>query len=93
MRRFTGRDAVFRAAPDAPKLIFPPDGALLALEGGIPVKVRDGTPPFTWLANGRPLRTGVQRRNATLPSPGEGFSQLAVIDALGRVSRVTIRVD
>lgn len=93
LRRFTGRDAVFSAAPDAPKLIFPPDGARLALDGGIPVKLRDGTPPFTWLANGAPVLTGAQTREAVLPSLSPGFSDLSVIDASGRSARVTIRID
>lgn len=56
LRRFTGREAAFAPAPDAPKLIFPPDGARLALVAGdLAVKLRDGTPPFTILANGRPV--------------------------------------
>lgn len=93
LRRFTGREAVFRAAPDAPKLIFPPNGSTLALDGDLPVKVRDGTPPFTWLANGEPLKTLEYRRETLLPQPGEGFSHLAVIDARGRTSSVTIEID
>ncbi|UXX81975.1 penicillin-binding protein 1C [Roseovarius pelagicus] len=94
LRRFTPRDAVFTAAPDAPKLIFPPDGARLASsEYGLPVKVRDGKPPFTWMANGTPLLTGVHTRQAQLMGLSTGFSQLSVIDASGRASRVTIRLD
>jgi len=93
LRRFTGRDAVFSDAPDAPKLIFPPDGATLALDGDIPVKVRDGKPPFTWIANGTPLRVKEHRRETTLPRLSVGFSQLSVIDAEGRAARVTVRIE
>ncbi len=93
LRRFTGRDAVFLDAPDAPKLIFPPDGAILALDGDIPVKVRDGKPPFTWIANGTPLRMKEHRRETTLPRLSVGFSQLSVIDAEGRAARVTVRIE
>ncbi|WP_371225173.1 penicillin-binding protein 1C [Roseovarius sp. 2305UL8-3] len=93
LRRFTGRDAVFSDAPDSPKLIFPPDGATLALEGDIPVKVRDGKPPFTWIANGTPLRVQEHRRETTLPRLSVGFSQLSVIDAEGRAARVTVRIE
>mgnify|MGYP005839465167 CR=1 FL=1 len=92
LRRFAGRDALFEAAPDAPKLIFPPDGAILSSEGGVPVKLRDGQPPFTWLADGRPVLVGAYRRDAVLPLEGEGFSRLSVIDAEGRSARVTIEV-
>lgn len=94
LRRFTGRNAVFRKAADAPKLIFPPDGATLAQNTGVlAVKVRDGTPPFSWLANGHLIKAGVRRRQTTLPDMGPGFSQLSVIDAEGRASRVTVRID
>ncbi|WP_101067482.1 penicillin-binding transpeptidase domain-containing protein, partial [Roseovarius salinarum] len=94
LRRFTGREAVFRAAEDAPKLSFPPEGARLPLaDAGVPVKVRDGTPPFTWMANGAPVLTGVRRRQAHLPGLGRGFSRLSVIDAEGRAAAVTVRID
>ncbi len=94
LRRFIGRNAVFRAAPDAPKLTFPPNGATLAqLDGVVPVKVRDGTPPFSWLANGQLIEAGLYRRETTLPDLGRGFSQLSVIDAEGRASRVTVQIE
>ncbi|MEO3413411.1 penicillin-binding protein 1C [Roseovarius sp. CAU 1744] len=93
LRRFTGREAVFQAAPDAPKLVFPPDGARLLAQDGIPAKVRDGQPPFTWLANGAPLLTGARSREVFLPGMLAGFSNLTVIDAAGRSARVTIRID
>lgn len=90
LRRFAGRNAIFEAAPDAPKLIFPPDGAILVGEDGVAAKVRDGTPPFTWLADGKPVILSAHRREVMLPLPGAGFSQLSVIDAQGRSSRVTV---
>lgn len=93
LRRFAGREAVFSAAPDAPKLIFPPDGARLSLAGEVPAKVRDGKPPFTWLANGAAVLTGANTREVMLPSLSAGFSDLSVIDASGRSARVTIRID
>jgi len=94
LRRFTGRNAVFEPEEDSPKLIFPPNGARLAIsDAGLPVKVRDGKPPFTWMANGAPVLTGVHTRRADLPGLSAGFSQVSVIDAKGRVSRVSIRID
>jgi len=94
LRRFTGRNAPFEPEADAPKLIFPPDGARLALRGGaLPVKVRDGTPPFTWIANGRPLVTGSRQRQADLAGLSVGYSQVSVIDALGRAARITVQLD
>ncbi|WP_324752639.1 penicillin-binding protein 1C [Roseovarius sp. Pro17] len=94
LRRFTGRSAVFAPDPGAPELIFPPEGATLAEFGaGLPVKVRGGKPPYTWMANGQPMLTGVQVPQASLPGLGAGFSQISVIDALGRSARVNIRLD
>ena len=81
-------------APDAPKLIFPPDGARLALVAGdLAVKLRDGTPPFTILANGRPVATGLRQHELILPGLSRGFSELSVIDAKGRAARVRVRLD
>ncbi|MFY0682190.1 MAG: penicillin-binding protein 1C [Thalassovita sp.] len=94
LQRFRSRHAVFQAAPDAPKLAFPPDGAALELEADrLVVKLRDGAPPFTWLANGVPVLTGVHRREAELDGVGAGFMRLTVIDAEGRSDRVQIRID
>ncbi|MFP4326898.1 MAG: penicillin-binding protein 1C [Paracoccaceae bacterium] len=93
LQRFRGRNAVFEAPDDALRLAFPPDGARLALEGALTVKLRAGTPPFTVLADGRPLVTGAQRRELSLPFAGEGFAEIAVIDAEGRSDRVRIRLD
>ena len=94
LRRFTGRRAVFQVAPDAPKMAFPPDGARLAVsDAGLVVKVRDGRPPFTWMANGAPVLRSVQTREAQLPLMEQGFVQLSVIDSDGRAARATIRLD
>lgn len=94
LQRFTGRDAVFRQEPDAPKLIFPPDGARLPVMGGaLTVKLRDGAPPFTWLVNGAPIKTGERRRETVLTGIREGFSTLSVIDARGRAVRTRVQID
>jgi penicillin-binding protein 1C len=94
LQRFTGRNAVFAPDPGAPQLIFPPDGARMAsVDAGLPVRVRGGKPPYTFMANGQPLLTGVQASQANLAGLGAGFSQITVIDAAGRSARVTIRLD
>lgn len=93
LQRFRGRRAVFKAPSDAPKLAFPPDGARLAMsETGLTVKVRDGRPPFTWLADGAPVLTRSFAREAELPVAGPGFVNLSVIDGDGRAARVTVRL-
>ncbi|MYM55535.1 penicillin-binding protein 1C [Thalassovita mangrovi] len=94
LQRFRGRHAVFEAEPDAPKLAFPPDGARLALDGGgLVLKLRDGAPPFTVLANGAPVLTGYHQRQADLGQVGKGFLRLSVIDAKGRSDRVDLLVE
>ncbi|MBZ8117820.1 hypothetical protein KUD11_04095 [Roseovarius sp. LXJ103] len=92
LRRFAGRETVFAPAADAPKLIFPPDGAELMADGPLTIKLRDGKPPFTLMANGAPVLTGLYRRDAELATLGTGFSDLTVIDALGRTAHVTVRL-
>lgn len=94
LRRFRGRNAHFTTAPDAPKLAFPPDGARLqAMDDGVTVKLRDGTAPFTVLANGAPLATRLHRREILLPLTEKGASTLTVIDAKGRSDRSAIWID
>ncbi len=94
LRRFAARGAAFAPDPGAPELTFPPDGARMAVAlSDLPIKLRGGTPPFIIMANGRPVLTGVQTYHASLSGLGAGFSQIAVIDALGRSARVTVRLD
>lgn len=88
LQRFGARNA---APVDPPRLAFPPDGARLLLDGqALAVKLRDGVPPFTWLADGAPLVVGTHRREAALEGLGAGHVTLSVIDAAGRADRVHI---
>lgn len=94
LKRFTGREAIFRPDEDAPKLVFPPAGARLPVDStGLAVKLRDGTPPFTWMANGAAVLTGIRRRDTVLNGLSRGYSTLSVIDAEGRADRVTVWID
>lgn len=94
LQRFRGRNAVFEAAPDKPKLAFPPDGARLAqVDGALTIKVQDGTMPLTILANGTPLVTRLHRRAVDIPFAEKGASSLTVIDAEGRSDRVEIWIE
>ena len=71
---------------------FPPDGARLAPGQGVTVKLRDGVPPFSVLADGAVLATGLRRPEFTLPITGPGFATLSVIDAAGASDQVTIEL-
>jgi penicillin-binding protein 1C len=91
LRRFRPRGDVVAPDADAPSVAFPPDGAAVALEGGpLTVRVRGGTAPFTWLADGRPVAVGAERREVELAVGPGGPVALAVIDAEGRAARVRI---
>lgn len=94
LRRFRPPGAALaEAAPDAPELAFPPDGAEVeAPSGRLIVKVRGGQPPFTLLANGAPVATAQPRPEAEIAVPAKGFVALTVIDAQGRAARASIRL-
>lgn len=95
LRRFRPRDALFTEPEGAPRVIFPPDGARLALSAGdaLTVKLRGGVLPYTVLADGRPVMAGLRDREVDVPGLGPGFSTLVVIDAEGRSDRVQVRLD
>ena len=94
LQRFRPRAAVFRDDLAAPKLIFPPDSAVLETrEAALTVKLRGGTGPFTVLSNGKPIVTGQRRREFEIPNPGQGYSALVVVDSHGLSDRVSIRIE
>jgi len=94
LRRFRPRDAAFEEPADAPQLLFPPDGARLALlDAPLTLKLRGGATPFLVLANGQPVVQGQHLREFEIPNPGQGFSALVVVDGLGRSARATVQVE
>lgn len=94
LRRFRPRDAAFDTPEGALQVTFPPDGARLAPTGGdVTLKLRGGAAPFAVMADGRPVASGLRKREVLLPSPGPGYSTLVVIDADGRSARVRLRLD
>ena len=93
LQRFRSRSAAFEAAADGPAVAFPPDGAEVELlPAGLLAKVKGGTAPFTWLANGAPVALSLRDRAVMLPGLGIGFVTLSVIDAAGRSARATVRL-
>ncbi len=73
-----------------PAITFPPDGAVI--DGTrLTVRVQDGLPPWTWLANGLPVVT-THRPETQLPDLGPGFSALTVIDAAGRAASAQVEL-
>ncbi len=82
------------SASAKPVIAFPPADADLQLraDGAVALKVRGGSAPFTWLANGRPVASRALRRESSFRPSGPGFSTLTVIDAKGRTDQVRFRL-
>lgn len=94
LRRFRPRDAIFAQSASAPQVLFPPDGAGLALRGEpLVVKLRGGTAPFALLADGQVLTKGERRREFEVPNPGRGFANLVVLDSAGQSASVGVEID
>ncbi|MCA0400521.1 MAG: penicillin-binding protein 1C [Proteobacteria bacterium] len=81
------------------QIAFPPDGAAIeagtAEQDGRPmlvVKITGGSPPFTYLVNGLPIRQRIARREIGLPPEGLGFADISVIDATGATDQVRVRL-
>jgi penicillin-binding protein 1C len=80
-------------------IAFPPNETELELTIGddgkslpIMLKAEGGALPLTWLVNGAPLVTSPHKREAYYVPDGRGFMKLSVIDARGRVDRVTVNL-
>ncbi len=90
LQRFRPRGDGTVAAPDGPEIAFPPDGAEVEPGPSLALKVRGGTPPFTWVANGAPVVLAGRARETALPAPGPGHLTLSVIDARGLSARAEV---
>jgi penicillin-binding protein 1C len=86
------------AEKDTPAIAFPEDGVSvdLGLKAGKPmpltIKVRDGSPPFTFFVNGTPIGRQPFARAQTWTPDGPGYVTLSVVDAKGQSDRVTVFV-
>ncbi|WP_424985069.1 penicillin-binding protein 1C [Microbulbifer sp. S227A] len=94
LQRFRPRGGGPVTPQDAPRLLFPPDGAILDSVGEtVTLKVRGGLAPYLVLANGQPVAKGLRRNEFDIPSPGAGYSTLVVVDGAGQSDRVTVRLE
>ncbi len=79
----------------AVQIAFPPDRAEVEIEepnAPVLLKAEGGVLPLTWLADGAPLALDGNAREVVWNPKGLGFVKLSVIDARGRVDRVTVRL-
>lgn len=99
LRRVQDRHATALGGADAPQIAYPPDGARvdLGLNQGRPVdlalRVRQGVPPFTWFVDDAPVVREPYARTAHWTPAGSGYVRIAVVDARGRSSRVSVFVE
>jgi penicillin-binding protein 1C len=94
LRRLDPGPLAQAAAPGgAPKIVYPPDGALIEWHGEeLSLEATGGRRPFRWLVDGKPLAPGLPRRTIYWQPEGIGFSHLTVIDAEGRSAHSTVRL-
>jgi penicillin-binding protein 1C len=99
LKRFRNPDDNIVAADPAPEIAFPADGVSvdLGIRDGdaqpLTIKVRNGVPPFTYLANGAPFSSADFDHEDSWTPDGPGFVTLAVVDAEGRAASVKVFVD
>ncbi len=98
LRRFLGVNTVFGTARSSPEIAFPPDGARIDLglarsdRQPLVLKVRNGVPPFTWIADGAPVAIATRGRQVEFAPDGPGFLSISVIDANGNSQRATVEI-
>lgn len=88
-----------QAGANVVRITFPPNESQLELlkdeNGGklpIALKAQGGALPLTWLVDGKPIQSRVNKREAFWHPDGLGFVKLSVVDANGKVDRIDIRV-
>ncbi|MEZ5828418.1 MAG: penicillin-binding protein 1C [Hyphomicrobiales bacterium] len=98
LRRFASRDNAGEAMSPKVRIVFPPQGASLALasEGDsldpIAIKIAGGKPPLNVLVNGLPVATTNAPRTLFFEPDGPGFVRLTVTDSTGAADSVVVRL-
>ena len=95
--RDPGDDAPNGPYLEPPVLIaFPPDRSEIETadisDEPLVLKADGGALPLTWLVDGAPIASDPHTRDVTWQPLAAGFAKLTVIDANGKVDRVSVRV-
>lgn len=78
------------------EIAYPPPGARIDLGlatgrgADLALKVRGGTPPFVWFANGLPIARAAFDRSARWTPDGPGFVVISLIDGRGAAARARV---
>lgn len=78
--------------PDALRLLFPPQDAVLSSDGAVTIRAMGGRRPLVFLVDGRPLPAEPVRREVLWHPSSAGFYRLTVLDADGAVTQARVRV-
>jgi len=99
LRRFRHPDSEVVDRDGAPEIAYPLNGVAvdLGIAAGDPqplvIKVRNGSPPFTYFANDVPIARPPFARSESWQPDGPGFVTVSVVDARGRSDRITVFVE
>lgn len=82
---FRSRGQSIEDTQNHPQISYPPDGAqvVLGVDDMLVIKLRNGTPPFTWIVNGTPLDTSSFEHQTNWQPEERGFVRVSVIDSHG----------
>jgi penicillin-binding protein 1C len=88
-----GRVPRAAASAEGPKILYPPDGALIEWRGEeVPLEAAGGKRPLRWLVDGKPLPPALPRQPIYWQPEGVGFAHVTVIDGEGRSAHSTVRL-
>lgn len=96
LKHFRHPDDDLRTRDAAPQIAYPADGVDvdLGLAGGdaspLIVKIRNGSPPFTFFADGAPIDHSAFARQSRFSPKGPGYVTLSVVDSKGRSDSVKV---
>ncbi|ODA66377.1 Penicillin-binding protein 1F [Methyloligella halotolerans] len=98
LQRFSADPVAAEDVTPTLKILFPPDGASLALSSmdgaldPVAVKIAGGKPPLTMLVNGAPRSVSRPGETLFFEPDGPGFTRVTVTDAQGRADSVLVRL-